>query len=79
MSRRGYCLRMALYILLAVLPVIKDGIQQHTLSVIVALTAVYEAALAIKAFIDKSPSLRDAQKAVENADAKNDNTATPAS
>jgi hypothetical protein len=66
MSLRNYILRAALYALLAVLPVAVSVTEQavenqswpNRFIIVAALAnAAYQAALAIRAFIDKSPAL----------------------
>lgn len=56
MSRVSYYMRALLYMALAALPGVTDAIKDHKASVITTLVGVYAAALALRAFIDKSPA-----------------------
>lgn len=64
LSRRGLWLRAALYVVLAMLPVLIDGTERGTVAVLIVYQAMYQGGLALRAFIDTSPA-----DVVDDADA----------
>ena len=56
MTRRSYLLRAFLYMAIAALPEIGTGIERHVNPWLTAIAATGASLIALRAFVDKSPS-----------------------
>lgn len=68
MTRSAYLLRALLYMAVAALPEIRMGIEHKLTPLDIALGATFAALVALRAFVDKSPSEVD-PPAPEDTDA----------